>query len=175
MKALLKEHKGWVILGAVVLILGLLICLILSQRLDLKMNATIINVNNGKTTTKTTLTYEGWKPNHEGILHGQFSLGDNSPYHFAMQVGGYLVADYLYDHGAPEGILHLHSDLWSGDTNPTTIANMSLDLENECVIIVLKDQPGVYVVASTDPNMSPEDILAHFETTIAFWESLYNR
>lgn len=175
MKAFWQEHKSWVIFGAVVLILGLLICLILSQRLDLKMNATIINVNNGKTTTKTTLTYEGWKLNHKGRLNGQFSLGDNSPYHFAMQVGGYLVADYLYNHGAPEGILHLHNDLYDGGINTVIIANMSLDLKNECAIIVLEDHPGVYIVASSDPDMSPEDILAHFETTIAFWESLYNR
>ena len=174
MKTFLQEHKSWVILGAIVLVLGLLIYLFFSHRISWEMEATIIDVNTGEKSS-TTLTIRGWKPNHKGRLHGQFRLGDNCPYLFATQVGGYLVADYLYNHGAPEGILHLHNDLYDGGINTFIIANMSLDLENECAIIVLEDHPGVYIVASSDPDMSPEDILAHFETTIAFWESLYNR
>lgn len=47
--------------------------------------------------------------------------------------------------------------------NESTIAYMGLDLEKEFMIFSWDDDKDLYLVASTDPDTDPRDILAYFE------------
>lgn len=140
------------------------------NKVNMEMHATVINTKTGKTGSTTTLTVNGWKPNQEGEFKGLFQFDDDFQYRFYNS--DYTFKQYLYDHGAPTGIQHTRLYLYDTGLNTPIFANMSVDFENACMIIILEDQPGYYIVAAEDPNMSPEDILAHFETSITFWENL---
>lgn len=42
-------------------------------------------------------------------------------------------------------------------------AQIALDADQECIVIAWSDAPGQYLVASTNPNTDPQQVLDHFQ------------
>ncbi len=135
------------------------------------MQATVIRTT-GKKNISTRMTIYGTYPEEKtdsftNPINMQMELGKESGYVIARSSTPYYYSQH--ESFGTGDILHLFPTMLVGSTNEFTVVYMGLDLENQCVIFIMKDHEGEYIVASNDSNDTPEDILAHFDAYIQYY------
>lgn len=141
-----------------------------SNQIDWKMNAYFVGENTGLQ-FQTTLSIVGEKPNLDGIypreLAVQMELEKNHRWILPSITTPLIVTIIGKAQGAPSTFLLSYISLYDATTNRfDASAWFALDIENEMVLFSFEKEEQIYIAASTDETIQPEDIITHFQAAI---------
>lgn len=151
----------------------------LDNQVDWVMHGVVVNTN-GEVNQKTEyqigqFTFSASVQDHEdktATLNTRIVATDKFRYFFNSSNNPTDHTEHLstnrkyFDHP-----YYVYSEFQYDTVGNTSIrADIAIDFEKEYMIINWHDDQDLYLVASTDPNTDPQEILAHFEGFIAEYD-----
>lgn len=142
-----------------------------SNQIDWKMNAYCIGENTGLQ-FQTTLSIVGEKPSLDGIYPREFTvqmeLEKNHRWILPNFTTPLIVTIIGKAQGAPSTFLLSHISIYDATTNFFMPGWFALDIENEMALFSIEREEQIYIAASTDETIQPEDIITHFQAALDF-------